>query len=170
MWGGQHMAKQLDCTTSIASTQNNGIHCIHFGPHTTLSRLSHLANKRKHGLINISGMDWTPTKSKHSNQQMPYESGSLNSILCSAMIVRLKMTHLSSEHYSTGIFSNVSGYFWHICHSRHTSIVNRCASLILRVIESTVRCTRVIGGGIHKINFLPERQLCQSFVHPTRLI
>ena len=47
--GGKHMAKQLDCTTSIARTQNNGIHGIHFGPHITFSRLSHLASKPKHG-------------------------------------------------------------------------------------------------------------------------
>jgi hypothetical protein len=43
--GGKHMAKQLDCTTSIASTQNNGIHGIHFSLHTTFSRFSHVASK-----------------------------------------------------------------------------------------------------------------------------
>jgi len=47
--GGKHMAKQLDCTTSITSTQNNGINGIHFGLHTTFSRLSCLASKQKHG-------------------------------------------------------------------------------------------------------------------------
>jgi hypothetical protein len=47
--GGKHMAKQLDCTTSIASTQNNGIHGIHCSLHMTFSRLRHLAWKRKHG-------------------------------------------------------------------------------------------------------------------------
>jgi hypothetical protein len=78
--GGKHMAKQLDCTTSITRTQNNGIHGIHFGPHTTFSRLSCLASKQKPGLINISGVHWTTSKCNHSNQQMPYESTSLNSI------------------------------------------------------------------------------------------
>jgi hypothetical protein len=68
------MAKQLDCTTSIESTKNDGIHGIHFGLHTTFSRLSRLASKRKPGLINISGVDWTTLKSNHSNQQMPCES------------------------------------------------------------------------------------------------
>jgi len=47
--GGKHMAKQLDCTTSIASAQNNGIHGIHLGQHTTFNRLNHLPSKRKHG-------------------------------------------------------------------------------------------------------------------------
>ena len=111
---GQHMAKQLDCITSIARTQNNGIQGINFGLHTTFRRLSRLANIRKHVLINISVVDWTTTKLDHSNQQMPYESCSLNWISGSAMIVGLKMTHISSEHYSTGIFSNVTSSFWHI--------------------------------------------------------
>jgi len=39
--GGKHKAKQMDCTTSIASTQNNGIHGIHFSQHTTFTRLNH---------------------------------------------------------------------------------------------------------------------------------
>jgi len=47
--GGKHMAKQLDCTTSIASTQNNGIHGIHFSRHTTFNRLNHFASKLKPG-------------------------------------------------------------------------------------------------------------------------
>jgi len=41
------MAKQLDCTISIASTQNNGIHGIHSSQHTTFNLLNHLANKTK---------------------------------------------------------------------------------------------------------------------------
>jgi len=98
-----------------------------------------LATKRKPGLINISGVDWTTTESNHSNQQMPCESCSLNSTSGSAMIVGSKMTHISSEHYSTGISSNVYSSCWHISHFRHTSILNRCASLTLRVVESTVR-------------------------------
>ena len=139
MQGGKHMATQLDCTTSIATTQNNGIHGIQFGPHMTFSRVSHLANKQKPGLINISGVDWTTSKSNHSNQQMPYESIFLNSISGSAMMVGLKMTPISSEHYTTGIFSNVSHSFWHISHFRRTSILNWCASLTVRVVESTAR-------------------------------
>ena len=135
----QCMAKRLDYTTSIESTQNNGIHGIHFGPHTTFSRLSRLASKRKPGLINISGMDWTTSKSNHSIQQMPYESSSLNSISGSAMMAGLKMTHICSEHYTTGICSTVSSSFWHISHFRRTSILNRCAWLTLRVVKSTMR-------------------------------
>jgi hypothetical protein len=139
MRGGKHMAKQLDCTTSIASTQNKEIHGIHFSPHRTFSRLSYLASKRKPELSNISGVDWITSKSPHSNQQIPYASSCLNSILDSAMTVGLKMTNISSEHYTTGIFSNVSGSFWHIAHFRRGSFMNQCASLTLRVVESTAR-------------------------------
>jgi hypothetical protein len=98
------MAKQLDCTTSIESTEKNGIDRIHFGPHTTFTRLSRAASRGKPGLINISGVDGPTSKSNHFIQQMPYESSSLNAISGSAMIVGLKMTHICSEHYTTGIF------------------------------------------------------------------
>jgi len=47
-------------------------------------------------------------------------------------------------------------------------MLNRFASLTVRVVHSTTRWTRPISGGIRRINFLPERQLCQSYVHPTR--
>jgi hypothetical protein len=47
MQGGKRMAKQLDCTTSIESIQNNGIHGIPFGSHMTFSKLNCLASKRK---------------------------------------------------------------------------------------------------------------------------
>jgi hypothetical protein len=54
------MAKQLDYTTSIVSTLNNGIHGIYFGPHTTFPRLSrsakieHLTDQHlRHGLDNF---------------------------------------------------------------------------------------------------------------------
>jgi len=139
MRGRKRMAKQLDCTTSIESTQNDGIHGIHFSLHTTFNRRSRLASKRKPGLINISDVDWTTTKLNHSNQQMAFESSSLNSISGSAMIVGLKMTHTSLEHYTTGIFSNVSSSFWHVSHFRRTSILNRCASLTPRVVKITAR-------------------------------
>jgi len=169
MWGGKCIAKQLDCTICIKSTQNNGIRGIHFTLHMTFSRRSSLASKRKPGLINISGMNWTTWKSHHSNQQMPYESSSLNLISVSAMIVALKLTHISLEPYTTVIFSNVFFFFWHIYHFRCTSTINRFASLTLRVFESTVIWARAISGGIHRINFRPERELCQSYVHLTRL-
>jgi len=104
MRGGKCMAKQLDYTTSIESTQNNGIHGIHFSSRTTFSRLSCLASKQKPGLINISSVDWTTSQLNHSNQQMLYEYSAQNSISGSAMIVGLKMTHPSSEQYTTCIF------------------------------------------------------------------
>jgi hypothetical protein len=43
------MAKQLDFTTNIASSQDDGIHGIHFGPHITFSKLNRLASKQKPG-------------------------------------------------------------------------------------------------------------------------
>jgi hypothetical protein len=46
MQGGKHMAKQLDCTTSIASTRNNEILCIQFSQYTILNRLNHFASKQ----------------------------------------------------------------------------------------------------------------------------
>ena len=51
------MAKQLDCTTSIESTQKNIIHDIHFSPDTTVTRLNGSVSKQKHGYINVSGVD-----------------------------------------------------------------------------------------------------------------
>ena len=132
MQGSKCMAKQLDCTTSIESIQNNGIHRFNFGLHMTFDRLSHLASKQKPGSINISGVDWTTSKLNHSMQQMSYKSSSLNSISGLAMTVELKMTHISLEHYTTEIFSNVSSSFWHISHFR-------CSSLTLTVVESTAR-------------------------------
>jgi len=46
---GKASAKQLEYATSIASTQNNGIHGIHFSQHMTFNRLNHLAAKWKCG-------------------------------------------------------------------------------------------------------------------------
>jgi len=63
--GGKCMPMQLDCTTRIESTENNGIYGIHFNPQMTFSRLSHLAIKGKSGLIDILGMAWTALKANH---------------------------------------------------------------------------------------------------------
>lgn len=51
--GRREDGQQLDCTTSIESTPNNGIDGIQFSPHTTFSRLNRFANKQNHGYINI---------------------------------------------------------------------------------------------------------------------
>jgi len=169
MQGGKHMAKQLDCTTSIASTQNNGFHDFHFSQQTTFNRHNHSASKWKRESSSIWGVDWTTSKSSHFNLQMLCKSASQNSISGSAMIVALKINRLFSEHYNTGIFLNVSSSFRHISHSRGGWFLNQCASQTRKVTECTVRWTPATGGGIHKISFLPERWLCQSFVHPTRL-
>jgi hypothetical protein len=136
---GKHISKQLNSTTTIASTPNNGIHCIHFSLRTTSSRLHHLASQHQPGLINISDVDWTTSKSIHSNQQMPYISSSQNSILGFAMIVGLKMTHISSDYYTTGIFPNVSSSCWHISHCRSTSIMHHSRLPTLRGVESTAK-------------------------------
>ena len=99
---------------------------------------------------------------------MLYESSSLDSIVGSAIIVGLKIIRTSSEHYTTGIFSNVYSYCWHIFHFKHTSILNQCALHTRRVAQYTARWTQAIGHGIRKISFLLEQRLCQLFVHPTR--
>jgi hypothetical protein len=169
MRGGKRIAKQQGCTTSIESTQNNWIHGTQFGPNMTFTRLSHLATKRKPELINIWGMDWTTSQWNHSIQQITFETSSLHELWGSAMTAGLMVTHISSEHYNAGIFSNLSISFWHINNFRCTSILNRCTSLTRRIFESAGRCTWAIGGGIHKINFLPKWRLSQSYVHPSRL-
>jgi hypothetical protein len=111
MEGGRHMAKQLDCKASIASTQNNGMHGIHSSQHTTFNRLDHFSSKRNRGSISGRGMDWTTSKSNHFNLQMPCKNTCLNSILSFAMIVGLKIIRISSEHSTTGIYSNEIQFF-----------------------------------------------------------
>jgi len=164
-----HMTKQLDCTISIDSTQNNGIHGILFRQHTTFNRLNHFAYKWKRESITIWGVDWTTWKSNHFNLKMLGERSSLKSILGSAMIVGLKIIHISSERYTIGIFSNVFSYFWHISYFRPTSIMKWCASQTGKVTKYSAIWRPATSGSIRKIGFLPEQQLCQSFVHPTRL-
>jgi hypothetical protein len=51
--GGKHMAKQLDSTTSITSTQNNGIHGIHFHQHMTFKWRNHFSRKQNYRSISI---------------------------------------------------------------------------------------------------------------------
>ena len=85
------------------------------------------------------------------------------------MIVGLKMICISSEHYTIQIFSNIFSSFCNISHSRRTSILKLCAAQTRKVAEYTARWILATGCGIHKISFLQERQLCKSFVHPTRL-
>lgn len=47
-------------------------------------------------------------------------------------------------------------------------ILNQCASLTLMVVESTATGTHAIGGGIHNISMLQQRQLCWSCEHPIK--
>jgi hypothetical protein len=63
-----------------------------------------LGSKGKLGLINISDMDWTTSKSNRSDQQTPGNSCSLNMIFRFAMILGLKMTDISSEEFRRVIF------------------------------------------------------------------
>jgi len=85
------------------------------------------------------GVDWTTSKSNHFSLQMLWESSSQNSISGLAMIVGLKIIQISSEHYTTGIFPNVSSAIWHISRFRRTSMLNRCALQTQKVAEYTVR-------------------------------
>jgi hypothetical protein len=105
--GGMHIGKQLDCTTSIARTQNVGIQCIHSSQHTTFNRFQHFANHQKCGSITMCGVECIITASNHPTEPIVYYSSSLNLILGLAMIVELKTIHISSEHNTTVICSNV---------------------------------------------------------------
>jgi len=136
--GGQHIAKQLDCTTIIPSTQNNGIHRIYCGQHTTLNSCNHLAVKWKCELIIIWGMDWTTSKSYHANEWMLWRSCSLNLISGLAMIVGLEIIHMSSEHCTTGILPNIYSSRRQISRFRHTMILNLCAWHPRNATESSV--------------------------------
>jgi len=112
------MAKQLDCKTSITSTENKGIQGIHFDPHITIRRLSSFACKRKAGYDKISDVSCTTSKSNRSNLRMVYDTSTLIPISCSAMIVGLKLTCISSEHYTTDIVTSVSSSVCHISQFR----------------------------------------------------
>jgi len=54
------------------------------------------------------------TSNQLNNQQMPWESFSLYSILSSAILVGLKIIHISLEHYTAGIVWNIYITFRHI--------------------------------------------------------
>jgi hypothetical protein len=117
----------------------------------------------------MPAVDWTTAKSNHSNLQMPCEFSSLYWISGSPMILGLEMIHITSEHYTTGLFSNVSSSFSHIYHFRRTSILNQCTSLTLKMVEYTARWIWAMTGGIHGFNFQLEWPLGQLYVHLTTL-
>lgn len=169
MLGWKYMAQQLDCTTCIASTQNSEIHGIDFGQHSTFNKVDYWARKCKCGYINIWGLDWITSDSHDSSNQRPCEIPTLSSISGSAMIVWLKISHISSQHYSTGIFSNVYSSIGDITHFKRSSILNRCAMKNGKVVQYTATWTWAIGGWICVIRLLPGQWLSQSFVHPTNL-
>jgi hypothetical protein len=114
-------------------------------------------------------MDRMTSKSYHSNRRMRWECFSLHSILGLAMRVRLKTTYISSEHYSTGIFWNVSMSSLHIVRFTHTTILIRGALLTLMVVTIVAWWIQAICGGIHKIKVLPDWEFWQLDVYPTRL-
>jgi len=153
-------------------------HCIYtegsnsehpFSSEHPFNRFNFQTNKWLWELINIRGMDWTTSKSNHSNQQMPHVSPTLNSILGFAMIVGLNIIHISVEHYPTGILPHVHSSFLHISQFRCTSILNWCHALTQKGDKHTARETKTIGGGICIFIFLLEGWLYQSFLHRKRL-
>jgi len=166
MRGGQRMAKQLDCTTSIKSTKNNGICATYLGPPTTCSRLICSASNWKHGSINISGMDWTISRLNYSNQQVPLESSSLNSIPGSLIMFVLRMTHLSSDIIVQGYFQMYSLTSSTSCFSGKPRFLTAAHCWLWG--WSNILCDnhrRLVV----KISFQREWPLCQSYVNPTRL-
>jgi hypothetical protein len=100
---------------------------------------------------------------------MTCKSFSLNSILGLAMIVGLMIIHISSDHYTTVIFSTVYSSFWHISHFRRNSLLHWCTSRTRQFSEYTLRWTWPLGGEISRISYFSEQLLCQSFFDPTRL-
>jgi len=151
------MAKQQDCTTSIASTQNNVIHGIYFRQHMTFDRDNHLASERNHESISIWSIDLTTSIWNHLNLQILYNSFSLKLISSSAMIGRVNIIHQSSEHCTTQMFSNVISYFLHLSHCRRISILNMPASQTQKVAKYPATWFGVIVGGIQRIRCLLER-------------
>jgi len=85
------MAKQLDCTTNITSTESYDIHGIYVSPHITYNKLNHLANKWTYWLSMIRGMDWKTLLLNYSIQKIPRKSSSLNLIPCFAMKAGLRI-------------------------------------------------------------------------------
>jgi len=145
MQGGNHRAKQLDCTTSITSNQNNGIHPIHFGQLTTFKTLNRLGSKQKCGQDNIWNRDCTTSIVNLFYQQMPSKSYSRNLVSGSVMTFWMKLIHISSAHYTTGLLSNVYCFFWHISHFSSNVILNLCSLCSGKFTEYTV-CGTLVNG------------------------
>jgi hypothetical protein len=116
MRGGKRMAKQLDCTTNFESTYNNGIHGIHFSPHTTFSRLNRVVRKKKHELINFIIES--------------FQSAEALQMLFSDLAFGLGIdgwNEVGSHIFGTLYYRNISNVFWssyYISHFRHTWILN----------------------------------------------
>jgi len=168
MQGDQHIAKQLDCTTSIASSLNNEIHGVHFAQHMTFNRPNHVSSIQICGWINIWVVDWTSFIWNDFNQHMLYKCSSLDSILGSPMFVGSMIICTSSEHYTCWMPLDEYCSFVHISHFRRTSILNQCALQTLTVVEYMARWTWMIAGWLCKVSALPERQLCHLVVHLTK--
>jgi hypothetical protein len=84
-------------------------------------------------------MDWTTSKSSDFDQQMLCKSASLKRISGAAMIVGLKIMHLSLEHYTMEMFSNVFSSFSHIPHFRRTVLLDQYASQTQNMAEYTAK-------------------------------
>jgi hypothetical protein len=93
------MTQQLDCTISIASTQNNGIHHIHFCLHKTFNILNCSAGKQKHEYNDVWGIHCTTSQWNQPDKQISCKTSSPNCISVSTMTVVLNGIHELLEHH-----------------------------------------------------------------------
>jgi len=116
----------------------------------------------------FTGVDWTISKMNDSNQLMHCERFSVNFISDWVIIVGLEITHISSAQDTTVRPLITSCFSEHIYRLKHAWSWSWCASRTLRVVKSILRLSWAIGSGIHRISSLSERQIFQSYLHPTR--
>jgi len=110
----------------------------------------------------------TTTKLNNTNQKMVSKISTQNSNLDSAIIVVLKIMHMSSVYYTIGTFSNVYSSFYSISNVWLTLILSKCVLPTLRVIKSVVKWKWATGCGICLINFLLGQQLYLLGLYLTR--
>jgi len=162
------MAEQLDCRTTIASSQT-----MESMPSISVSiqlSIGAIIQAPENNVNRLTSEVWT---GQHQNRNVGISRYPGNAdqtrFWARRWFVGLMIIVISSEHDNTGIFSHVYHFFCHISHFQRTTILNLCASQNWTVTQYSARWTLVTGVGIRRISFLVERQLGQLFVHPTRL-
>jgi len=165
MWEGKHMSKQLDCSTRIAITQNNGIHGIDYRSAHHLQQAQSCSQQAK------VWVDQPLRCGLHNFNIKLFQSGDALWKLLSRIDFELGNAcwieddlHIFRISYYRVILK-VYISFLHMSHSMCTSILKPCTLHSRTVAEYTARSKWAIACGIRKISFLLERRLCQLFVH-----